>query len=137
MRRIFLVLVICAFTSLAGVASSQAATGIGGAAGSGLKAAAKEPKPTKYRVVVYNLNHEQYNEGTANLYNKTKTWNVEFYCDTGTFTKAGKALTLSDTCTNETWSLTKVKPPAKNTYYGPATNNETHAVDYYVEMIKI
>jgi hypothetical protein len=123
MKRMLVMLAACATMSLALVASAQAAAGTSVTGGSALgqaapaPAAKKAPKPILYALTVYNEDFEVTNEATLDLYNKTKTWSVEGYCDVGTFTKVGKSLTLSDECVGQTWFEEKVKH-AKNTYFG-------------------
>jgi hypothetical protein len=138
MKRMLVTLAACSTMSLALVASAQAAGSItGGPAllqSAAVPAAKKAPKPVLYHLTAYNTAFERGNETTLDLYNKTKTFTVEGFCDVGTFTKVGKALTFSDECTGETWDLEKVKK-VKNTFFGPAYN-VLDELDAYIEMVK-
>ena len=119
MSRISLVMVVCVVASFALVTSAQAATSqSGGAAARSGSQLAKTPKATKYRSLYY-FEGVFLDEAIANVYNKTKTWQDEVFCDGGTFTKSGPSLVLTDECTGEVWDLTKVKK-VKGVYFGPA-----------------
>jgi hypothetical protein len=140
MKRMLVTLAACSTMSFALVASAQAAgTSVTGGVAAGPAAAApaakKAPKPVVYHLTVFNAEFEQTNEATLDLYNKTKTWSVEGYCDAGTFTKAGKDLTLSDECVGQTWFEEKVKH-AKNTYFGPDFDEFDEFVAY-IELVKV